>query len=115
MVDEDGGAVDDTGSPGEIQVRGGGLMTGYWGLPDATRGSYTADGWFKTGDVATVDEDGYIFLAGRSDAVFKRSGLKVSAQVIKNWVNRSRATLERKDVSFNDLTQPPLLPGVSRA
>ncbi|MFJ1874403.1 o-succinylbenzoate--CoA ligase [Streptomyces chartreusis] len=54
----------DTDEPGEIVVRGPHVMPGYWGLPDETAASF-ADGWFRSGDAARVDEDGYVFVVDR--------------------------------------------------
>ncbi|CAM5418532.1 o-succinylbenzoate--CoA ligase [Streptomyces chartreusis] len=54
----------DTEEPGEIVVRGPHVMPGYWGLPDETAASF-ADGWFRSGDAARVDEDGYVFVVDR--------------------------------------------------
>jgi long-chain acyl-CoA synthetase len=50
-----------TGTPGEIQVRGRNVMTGYWNLPEATADALV-DGWFSTGDIGRVDDDGYFFM-----------------------------------------------------
>ncbi|TJZ56840.1 o-succinylbenzoate--CoA ligase [Streptomyces piniterrae] len=54
----------DVGETGEVVVRGPHVMPGYWGLPEETAASFT-DGWFRSGDAARVDEDGYIHLADR--------------------------------------------------
>ena len=55
-----------TGTPGEIQVRGQNVMKGYWNLPEATA-DVIVDGWFSTGDIGRVDEDGYFFIVARKD------------------------------------------------
>ncbi|WP_328437447.1 o-succinylbenzoate--CoA ligase [Streptomyces sp. NBC_00444] len=54
----------DVGETGEIVVRGPNVMAGYWGLAEETAGSF-ADGWFRSGDAARVDEDGYVFIVDR--------------------------------------------------
>lgn len=51
--------------PGEIQIKGDNVFTGYYKNPDATRKAFTEDGWFKTGDMGIIDEDGFLFLRGR--------------------------------------------------
>jgi long-chain acyl-CoA synthetase len=53
------------GSSGEILARGPNVFSGYWNNPDATRAAFTADGWFRTGDLGWVDADGYLHVAGR--------------------------------------------------
>ncbi|UUU26188.1 o-succinylbenzoate--CoA ligase [Streptomyces sp. DSM 40750] len=54
----------DVDEPGEIVVRGPHVMPGYWGLPEETAAVF-ADGWFRSGDAARVDEDGYVFIVDR--------------------------------------------------
>ncbi|KPC59925.1 o-succinylbenzoate--CoA ligase [Streptomyces chattanoogensis] len=54
----------DVGETGEVVVRGPHVMPGYWGLPEETAASF-ADGWFRTGDAARIDEDGYLFVVDR--------------------------------------------------
>jgi len=55
------------GTPGEIQVRGHNVMKGYWNLPEATADAFV-DGWFSTGDIGRVDEDGYFFIVARTNS-----------------------------------------------
>jgi fatty-acyl-CoA synthase len=52
------------GEAGEVVVRGPAVMSGYWGLPEETAASFS-DGWFRTGDAARVDEDGYVYIVDR--------------------------------------------------
>ena len=52
--------------PGEVQVSGPNVCLGYYKNEQATRDSFTEDGWFRTGDMGIVDNDGYLFLRGRS-------------------------------------------------
>ncbi|MEU5043724.1 acyl-CoA synthetase [Streptomyces griseorubiginosus] len=54
----------DAGETGEVVLRGPHVMPGYWGLPEETAASF-ADGWFRSGDAARVDEDGYVFIVDR--------------------------------------------------
>ncbi|MCZ9344547.1 AMP-binding protein, partial [Streptomyces sp. TRM76130] len=54
----------DVGETGEVIVRGPHVMAGYWGLPEETAAVF-ADGWFRSGDAARVDEDGYVFIVDR--------------------------------------------------
>lgn len=64
VVDGRGGPVA-AGEVGHIQVQGPNLFSGYWRMPEKTREEFTADGFFKTGDVGRVDADGYLTIMGR--------------------------------------------------
>jgi len=67
---------------GELCVKGPNVFRGYWGNEVATRDAFTEDGWFKTGDIVEVDEDGFIFIKDRKKDMIIIKGLKVfSAQV----------------------------------
>jgi long-chain acyl-CoA synthetase len=72
-VDDDGSPAD----PGELIVRSPGVMQGYWDDPDATTAALTDDGWLRTGDVATIDEDGFITIIDRKKDVIIRGGFNV--------------------------------------
>ncbi|MEU9186277.1 acyl-CoA synthetase [Streptomyces sp. NPDC048484] len=70
---------------GEIQVRGPNLFTEYLNRPDATAAAFTADGWFRTGDVAVRDPDGYVRIVGRKATdLIKSGGYKIGAGEIEN-------------------------------
>jgi fatty-acyl-CoA synthase len=71
------GAALQPGETGEIQVRGISVMSGYWNKPDASRESFTADGWLKTGDLGIQRPDGNIVFAGRLKEMFKSGGYNV--------------------------------------
>ncbi|QJT01479.1 acyl-CoA synthetase [Streptomyces asoensis] len=87
LVDEDGSAVEayDGERVGEIQVRGPNLFTEYLNRPDATAAAFTSDGWFRTGDVAVRDPDGYVRIVGRKATdLIKSGGYKIGAGEIEN-------------------------------
>ncbi|OKK18858.1 acyl-CoA synthetase [Streptomyces sp. CB02488] len=85
LVEEDGSALADPASIGEIQVRGPNLFTGYLNRPEATAAALTADGWFRTGDMATLDPDGYVRIVGRKATdLIKSGGYKIGAGEIEN-------------------------------
>ncbi|MFB7913268.1 acyl-CoA synthetase [Streptomyces sp. NPDC056061] len=85
LVEEDGTVLTDPGAIGEIQVRGPNLFTGYLNRPDATAAAHTADGWFRTGDMATRDADGYVRIVGRKATdLIKSGGYKIGAGEIEN-------------------------------
>jgi fatty-acyl-CoA synthase len=69
---------------GEIWVRGPNVMRGYWNDPAGTAAALTADGWFKTGDLARVDEDGYYWVVGRSKDVVISGGENIYPAELEN-------------------------------
>ncbi|NEC06321.1 acyl-CoA synthetase [Streptomyces sp. SID7909] len=85
LVEEDGTPLTGADAIGEIQVRGPNLFTGYLNRPDATAAALTADGWFRTGDMATLDPDGYVRIVGRKATdLIKSGGYKIGAGEIEN-------------------------------
>jgi len=65
------------GEVGEMWIRGPHLSLGYWNNEDATRASYAADGWFRTGDLARRDADGFFYIAGRVKEMFISGGVNI--------------------------------------
>ncbi len=75
---------------GEILVKGPNVMKGYYNRPDATAEVFTADGWFKTGDIGVMVEDKYLKITDRKKEIFKTSGGKyVAPQQIENKLKES--------------------------
>lgn len=79
VVDGDGdGNIDaEEGQPGELWIRGPTVMKGYHNNPAATRDAITKDGWFKTGDIAVRDKDGFYFIVDRRKELIKYKGFQV--------------------------------------
>ncbi|HLO30157.1 MAG TPA: AMP-binding protein, partial [Anaerolineales bacterium] len=65
------------GEIGEVQLRGPNVFKGYWKQPEKTAGSFTADGWFRTGDLGFREPDGYLTLCGRSKDLIISGGLNI--------------------------------------
>ena len=87
LVEEDGSAITsyDGETVGEIQVRGPNLFTEYLNRPDATAAAFTADGFFRTGDMAVRESDGYVRIVGRKATdLIKSGGYKIGAGEIEN-------------------------------
>jgi malonyl-CoA/methylmalonyl-CoA synthetase len=72
-----------TGQVGGIQVRGENVFAGYWKLPEKTRQEFTADGWFRTGDMGMFDSDGYLSIVGRAKDLIISGGYNVYPKEIE--------------------------------
>jgi acyl-CoA synthetase (AMP-forming)/AMP-acid ligase II len=92
--------VDDTGKDvvpgeiGEILLRGDGVMKGYWGMPEETARVIDSDGWYHSGDLATVDEDGYIYIKGRTSDIIRSGGENISPVEVEEVIRRHPAVKE---------------------
>jgi len=103
LVDETGTIIQGEGEPGEIQVRGPAVFTEYWRLPDITTESFQ-DGWFRTGDMAVL-EDGYYRILGRlSVDIIKSGGYKLSALEIEDVLRQHPRIQECAVVGIEDDT-----------
>jgi len=80
--DDDGNEVPQ-GEVGEIVIRGHNIMKGYWNREDANKEAITDDGWFRTGDMAKMDEDGYFFIVDRKKDLIIRGGYNVYPREIE--------------------------------
>jgi malonyl-CoA/methylmalonyl-CoA synthetase len=86
-VQGDDGQVLPTGEIGGIQVKGPNVFKGYWRMPEKTAEEFTADGYFKTGDVGKVDERGYVTIVGRSKDLIISGGYNVYPAEIEGTIN----------------------------
>ena len=100
VVDDDGGDVEQ-GGVGEIVIRGHNVMKGYWSRADATA-DVMRDGWFATGDMATVDEDGYFFIVDRKKDMIIRGGYNVYPREIEEVLYEHPAVSEVAVVGVPD-------------
>jgi fatty acid CoA ligase FadD36 len=88
---------------GELQVKGPTLFAGYLGRPEATAASYTGDGWFRTGDIAAVDEDGTHRIVGRASTdLIKSGGYRIGAGEVENALLAHPAVREAAVVGAPD-------------
>jgi len=83
IVDDAGAALGDD-APGQLEVRGPGVFREYWRRPADTAAAFTADGWFRTGDVAVREHGSYRLLGRASIDIIKTGGFKVSALEIED-------------------------------
>ena len=92
ILDANGRAVA-TGERGEIGIRSAANFSEYWERPDATAAAFTADGYFLTGDIGYLDEDGYLFIVDRKKDIIIRGGENISCLEVE------AALYEHKDVA----------------
>ncbi len=76
-----------TGETGDIEVKGANVFSGYWKMPEKTREEFTADGFFKTGDVGRFDERGYLSIVGRSKDLIISGGYNVYPKEIESLID----------------------------
>lgn len=100
VVDEQGKPVP-PGTPGELWVRGRGLLKGYYGNPEATAEAFT-DGWFRTGDIAKMDADGYFYILGRMKDMVRRSGENISAREVEGVLRSMPAIQDAAVIAVPD-------------
>lgn len=83
IVGADGKEVK-TGDVGEIMIRGGSIMKGYWNRPDATKEAVDADGWFRTGDAGYFDAEGFVFIHDRVKDMIVSGGENIYPAEVEN-------------------------------
>jgi long-chain acyl-CoA synthetase len=93
VVDGDGNEVPQ-GEVGEILIRGPVVMKGYWNREDATAETIDSDGWLHSGDMATVDEDGFFFIVDRKKDMIIRGGFNVYPREIEEVLYEHPAVAE---------------------
>ena len=101
LLDDDGNEVP-TGTPGEIAIKGPQVMAGYWQRPDETAKVMTADGYFRTGDVGTMDERGYFRIVDRKKDMVLVSGFNVYPNEVEDVVGQMPGVLECAVVGVPD-------------
>jgi long-chain acyl-CoA synthetase len=90
------------GDPGEIWVRGPSVFGGYWEDPEGTAAALTPDGWLRTGDVAVVDDDGFLYLVDRAKDVVIVSGFNVFPAEVEDVLDAHPAVAEAAVVGVPD-------------
>jgi len=101
-VVSDGGQALPEGEVGGIQVKGPGVFQGYWNMPEKTAEEFTADGFFKTGDVGRIDAQGFITIVGRSKDLIISGGYNVYPAEVEGYINALPGVAESAVVGVPD-------------
>ncbi|OWW22621.1 malonate--CoA ligase [Noviherbaspirillum denitrificans] len=83
-----------SGEVGDIQVKGPNVFKGYWRMPEKTAEEFTADGYFKTGDVGKFDDNGYLSIVGRSKDLIISGGYNVYPKEIESFIDEMDGVAE---------------------
>lgn len=100
LFNDDGQQVPD-GEIGEIWVKGGNVMQGYWQLDEATKEAFHGP-WFKTGDLARTDEDGYYFIAGRKKDLIISGGENIYPAEVEDYLTSHPDIKEAAVIGIQD-------------
>lgn len=89
-------------SEGELYVRGPNVFSGYWRRPEASAAAFTADGYFRTGDMATISDDGYVTLVGRKSDLIISGGFNIYPREIEELLLEQPGIAEAAVVGVAD-------------
>ncbi|MBQ5648542.1 MAG: AMP-binding protein [Clostridia bacterium] len=105
--------VGDDGKTGEILVKGDNVMLGYYKNPEATAEVFTEDGYFRTGDIGYMDEDGYIYITGRKkNVIILSNGKNVFPEEIEEYIYKIPEILEAVVIGRKDQNDVPRITAV---
>ncbi len=96
------GAVCPAGEVGAIEVKGPNVFAGYWRMPEKTREEFTADGFFRTGDVGEMAGDGYLTIVGRAKDLIITGGLNVYPKEIEEHIDALPGIVESAVIGVPD-------------
>jgi long-chain acyl-CoA synthetase len=82
------------GETGELLIHGPQVMLGYWKSPEATAETIRPDGWLRSGDIARIDEDGYVYILDRAKEMIKYKGYQVAPAELEALVMEHPAVLD---------------------
>ncbi len=91
---DDAGAVLDTGTVGEVALRTICNFNGYWNNSEATKAALTPDGWFRSGDLGYLDDEGYLFIVDRKKDIIIRGGENISCIEVEDAIYAHPAVAE---------------------
>ncbi len=102
IVDRDTGEPLPAGAEGEMQLSGYSVLDRYVGEHEANRTAFTPDGWFRTGDIASLDAEGNIMITGRVKDVINRGGIKINPSDIESLLDAHEAIIQSAVVPMPD-------------
>ncbi|WP_137134274.1 malonyl-CoA synthase [Rhizobium sp. FKY42] len=94
ITDPESGTILSAGETGMIEVRGPNVFRGYWGMPEKTKAELRENGFFITGDIGRVDEDGYVHIVGRAKDLIISGGLNIYPKEIEMLLDEQTGVLE---------------------
>lgn len=107
-------STDPMNIPGEVQVKGDCVFAGYYKNDDATRAAFTEDGWFKTGDLGTIDQDRTLFLVGRcKNMLLSSNGQNIYPEEIEVVLNAQPYIAESVVVQRDNILHALIVPNIS--
>jgi len=110
IADPDTGEELPDGEIGVIEVKGPNVFQGYWRMPEKTKAEFRPDGYFITGDLATIDPDGYVSIVGRAKDLIISGGFNVYPKEIEREINQIPGVAESAVIG---LPHPDLGEGVT--
>ena len=103
VVDPETGEDLPAGSVGELLVRGPGVTPGYYDKPEETAAAFTEEGWLRTGDLGTLDDDDYLTLVGRNKDVYRCGGEQVVPKQVEDVLTTHPAVSQAHIVPIKDV------------
>jgi malonyl-CoA/methylmalonyl-CoA synthetase len=91
-----------SGNPGTLYVKGKNVFKGYWRMPEKTEEEFSEDGYFKTGDIAIKDTEGYISIIGRNKDMIITGGLNVYPKELESIIDKLPGVLESAVIGVVD-------------
>jgi len=101
-IADDDGTPQPTGADGELWVRGDCVASGYYQRPDETAAAFAPDGWFRTGDMARIDADRYLWITGRKKDLIISAGENISPNEIESVLHQHPSVFEAAVIGVPD-------------
>ncbi len=102
VVDPDTGEERSEGEIGMIEVKGPNVFKGYWQMPEKTAAEFRADGFFITGDLGRIDENGYVHIVGRGKDLIISGGLNIYPKEVEGEIDALPGVVESAVIGLPD-------------